>query len=546
MHCSCQYQCKTVSYEQKTTLFKEFYATADHEKQGTFLLNLIQVSKVNRRRHGTYDTPEASRRQSTVYYTIPDGSGKHVQVCRKTFSEIFALSHRKVQELVERKKRGDATFKDQRGRNTKLKKFSLDLRLEVREHINSFPREENHYSRNKSSKEFLSPDLNINRMFLAYKKKFPNSIATYKYYSGVFHKDFSMLRFGRPKSDTCSTCDHLNNKIKATPPNDPQKHVICKKLELHHRKAEKARSQMKNDMAASQTIESDSNVISIDLEQVLFIPTLTHSDMFYSRQISCYNFGIHVSDSETGIMCLWDESVTGRGGNEITSALLKVFCTAQGMFLRKPKCVIWSDNCTGQNKNKILVMLLIYLVASGVFEQIDQKFLVSGHSYLTCDRDFAHIERRKRVSKNFVPDDLEKMILSARHKNPFKVVRLERDDFKNFHQVSDDFINTSKLQISQVSWIQITKENPTLVKTKKTFSDLEPWTKCNVLKKGKNLNHITQIIPPSLECKNRITAEKLKNIESMLDYIPLKHYGYYEQLIDMTKQNLRQNGNNGA
>lgn len=34
--------------------------------------------------------------------------------------------------------------------------------------------------------------------------------------------------------------------------------------------------------------------------------------MFYSRQIFCFNFGIHISDTETGIMCLWDETVTGQ------------------------------------------------------------------------------------------------------------------------------------------------------------------------------------------------------------------------------------------
>lgn len=521
------------------SLFQEFYAASDYERQGTFLLGLIQVGKVNRRRHGTYERPETSRRQSTVYYTIPDGNGQHAQVCRKTFSTIFAITHRKVQELVERKKRGDSSFIDQRGKNSKRSKFTLNLKQQIRKHITAFPREENHYSRSKSSREFLSPDLNINRMFLAFKQKFPDSVATYKLYGSVFRKDFPMLRFGRPKSDTCSTCDSLHNKIKATPHNDRQ--ALKNKLELHHRQAEKARKCMKKDIASSQSINNDSNVVSIDMEQVLFIPTLTHSDMFYSRQISCYNFGIHISDTESGIMCLWEETLTGRGGNEIASALFNFFLSHTEMFVKKQKIIVWSDNCAGQHKNRIFLMLLIYLVATGVFEQIDHKYLVSGHSYLACDRDFAQIERRKRVSKCFVPDDLEKMIRSARHKNPFKTVRLEKDDFKNFTELADQFINTTKLQISQISWIQIRKDDPTVIKTKKTFSELETWTKCNVLKKGKKLNQIIEVIPPPLECRNRVTAEKLANIESMLDYIPLNHYHYYEQLIATTKDHLSPN-----
>nr|CAI5826522.1 unnamed protein product [Callosobruchus analis] len=56
------------------------------------------------------------------------------------------------------------------------------------------------------------------------------------------------------------------------------------------------------------------------MEQVLFIPTLIHSQMFYSRQLSCYNLGVHMSDNGNAYMCLWNESLTGRGGNEVASA----------------------------------------------------------------------------------------------------------------------------------------------------------------------------------------------------------------------------------
>lgn len=65
----------------------------------------------------------------------------------------------------------------------------------------------------------------------------------------------------------------------------------------------------------------------------------------------------------------------------------------------------------------------------------------------------------------------------------------------------------------------------------KTFNDIEEWKVCNVLKKGKTLNDIRNFNIPQLECKNNISAEKLKNLEDMLDYIPLKHLNFYEDLI---------------
>lgn len=139
---------------------------------------MIQLGQINRRRHGTYDRPEDSRRQVSVFYTVPDGKGRHIQVCRKTFSQIFAISHSRVQILVEKKKKGLNTVSDQRGKSTKTRRYTADVREEIKTHIDSFPREENHYSRSKSVKQFLSPDLNINRMYHAYKEKYPRSSVT--------------------------------------------------------------------------------------------------------------------------------------------------------------------------------------------------------------------------------------------------------------------------------------------------------------------------------------------------------------------------------
>nr|CAH7768835.1 unnamed protein product [Callosobruchus chinensis] len=142
--------------------------------------------------------------------------------------------------------------------------------------------------------------------------------------------------------------------------------------------------------------------------------------------------------------------------------------------------------------------------------------------------------KRKRVTKCCVPKDIERMISETRHNNPFVVHPLERPDFKDFQKACDS-VFTTKLHIASVCWIQISKECPTKVKTKKSFSELEDWTTCNVLRKGKGLNDIKCIEIPQLHCKNKISAEKLQNLEEMLDYIPLKHLAFSTNLIEQTK-----------
>ena len=45
-------------------------------------------------------------------------------------------------------------------------------------------------------------------------------------------------------------------------------------------------------------------IITFDLQQNLPVPTLTHSAMFYLRQLWVYNFGIHECSGGNGIVCV--------------------------------------------------------------------------------------------------------------------------------------------------------------------------------------------------------------------------------------------------
>ncbi|CAH1114636.1 unnamed protein product [Psylliodes chrysocephalus] len=241
-------------------------------------------------------------------------------------------------------------------------------------------------------------------------------------------------------------------------------------LELHHRKVEKSLAAIKEDTVVSQKPGSILSCITMDLQQVLFVPTLTHSDMFYLSQLSCYNFGIHLSNSNSAFMCMWNESVGGRGSNEIASCLLRVL----NMRITDKKHITnWCDNCAGQNKNRMVLSVMIFLVSTGVFESIEQKFLVSGQSFMACDRDFALIEIRKRIIKSFVPNDLHDVVLSAKYSLPFSVVNMEELRFFYIQAGADSLINTKSLNISKAVHVRIDSKKLGNVLTKETFSDFE-------------------------------------------------------------------------
>lgn len=65
--------------------------------------------------------------------------------------------------------------------------------------------------------------------------------------------------------------------------------------------------------------------------------------------------------------------------------------TSNQTVKRKP--TIWSDNCNGQNKNKTFLFLWIYLTITDKFDEINHRHLVSGHFFLSCNRDFPQIEK---------------------------------------------------------------------------------------------------------------------------------------------------------
>lgn len=77
-------------------LFYDFYAQKDYVKQNSYLMGLVTICEVKRRRHGQYDTPEDSRRQATICFMLPDGNGNVMQVCKKTFMEVYGITKKRV------------------------------------------------------------------------------------------------------------------------------------------------------------------------------------------------------------------------------------------------------------------------------------------------------------------------------------------------------------------------------------------------------------------------------------------------------------------
>lgn len=189
-------------------------------------------------------------------FSVPDGNGAVVRVWKQTFMEIFAIDTQCIKTFITRKKNSEVIFEERcGGSRDKSTKYSVTEWKLVRDHINRFPREISYYCHNQTTnnKEYLSPDLNIHKLYQALKLKYPNTNISRRYYYGVFITDFPNLSFKLPQMDTYKTCDLLS--LKAKDNKKGQKANV--ELELHYRKTEKSFAAVKEDFKNSTMPRSD-------------------------------------------------------------------------------------------------------------------------------------------------------------------------------------------------------------------------------------------------------------------------------------------------
>ena len=317
---------------------------------------------------------------------------------------------------------------------------------------------------------------------------------------------------------------------------ESKKEKVKQKLELHHRKAEKGYKMLRDESKAAKeswnretrafdrepcTIDA-TDMYTFDFQQNLPLPTLTHSDVFYCRQLWVYNFGIHDCVSDKGVMHLWDETTAKRGSSEVASCLYR--CLSQRSTGAK-HLVLFSDGCPGQNKNRIIATFLLKLVHDGQFEQIDHFFLVRGHTFLPNDRDFSVIERRKKVEKAYLPSDWVRVVSTAKTTKPFETVHMKQEEFLDHKLVATKsskvkFTDSTNhaLTFREVVWFSYGKSSeydtetsdlslvchPEEIWCRYTYSTMEQWKKIKPLKRG------AFVVEPQRLYHSRLAIKKSK------------------------------------
>ena len=180
---------------------------------------------------------------------------------------------------------------------------------------------------------------------------------------------------------------------------------------------------------------TNSNFLAIvmDLQQTHPLPKLETGMAYYKRKLNFHNFCVFNLQNSTGYMYVWTENTAKRGSVEIYSCLHKYlndYVFNQSVYPKTLK--IFADNCGGQNKNNNLCIALLRLVHQGKFDRIEQCFLVPGHSYNACDREFGAIEKHYKTKAQMqTPLRYIDEMVNCRKTHKPVVYHMQREDFLN-------------------------------------------------------------------------------------------------------------------
>lgn len=530
--CGCAKKCiESVTEDERKLLFENFYAMADFSRQNAYLCGLIHQTEVKQRR--PVNGNRGNKQISNLYHL--QKANITVRVCKKFFLQTFQVSDGRVTRALHKVKNSKSPGEDLRGKHRAAQKISEDQKQFCMEHISQFPAYQSHYSRHDNpDRKYLSPDLNLRKMFSLYVEwcRSHNYEPVKEYfYRHIFNTKFN-LHFHVPRQDTCKSCDQYKQKIDVED-NERRTNELKIQHNLHLRKAEKARQSLRKDGEDAKE-NPEIYTITIDLQKALPFPKLSVSEAYYTRNMYCYNLGVHDVANNTGYMYVWDETMASRGSQEVAACIKKHLSTSN-----KKHVIIYSDSCTGQNRNiKLALTLMKITQESPSIDRIDHKFMVSGHSYLPNDSDFGLVEKEIRGKTIFVADDWYSIIKTARRSKKFMLVQMQQEDFLNTDSLHNAITKRKKnasgaaVNWLSIQWLMYKKEKPFTIFYKETLNEDIPFEEIDIrpTKEGRPrlLKNIEQA--PMYSGPRIMNHLKKRDMLSLLKYIPPIHHTFFENI----------------
>lgn len=540
----CQNTCKLKCFQKldedtRSEIFNKFWEIGDHSKQYDFISN--HVVKINKKRT---ITEGESRRSFTYIYHLPciqNNQNSKLIVCKQMFLNTLSCGPKMIRTAVSKSSETvNFALVDNRGRHNHHK-TSIDPEMikSICDHVNSFEPVDSHYCRKDSTKLYLDGSLSFTRMFNLYKEwydptKYGTKCESLRQYRDVVNKNIN-LSFHQPKKDQCHVChSYKHSPITPEVKENFENHINNKKLSRSLKQKDKHDSQNNPKIFCA----------TFDLQKVLLAPSGEISLFYYCKRLKVHNLSVFDVGNLVGTCYLWNEQIAMKGSNEIASCVYDItkLKTKEGCDDFK----FWSDNCTGQNRNRIMFFMYLY-AAKQLSINIKHTFLEKGHTQNEGDSIHATIEKASRHKNIYTPSEWSSLIRWAKVKGaPYNVIDVSQNivfDFKKMQTIAC-FKWTKNSEGQKVPWskikqVRVSKHEPYILFYKLDLSEDAFENHINIsdlsVRTRRQMADRSTEIPLKL-CYNQLLPIHPSKKKDLIDLcrkniIPPVYHEYYENLV---------------
>jgi hypothetical protein len=310
-----------------------------------------------------------------------------------------------------------------------------------------------------------------------------------------WNREFPNLLIPRPSEDICGLCytfaqGHKYRSHAAAQPIDSdndepsidddstaktldERENLLLEAAQHVREAQAMRkfaqektAQAKDDAEQKRPRSESTKTLFADYSQGAELPYFGSEqpgETYYYSPLTVNIFGIvDTSAVEDHLHAyVYDESEGKKGGRNVCSLLLKHLDDKGLLDPEDPfeELVLIMDNCSGQNKNKMVLRLVVYLVERGYFHRVTFAFLIVGHTKNPCDRLFNLAKLTYRKSNVFTHQQFLEKVGENQHVTAYPVTAANMKDYdRYFDALYRDFKDSKTLKWQVFT---STSENPT-------------------------------------------------------------------------------------
>lgn len=537
-HFTNAYRCMTLKMTDLKNFHKTFYSNKNKKDQDNFLIKYCTTESIKRPRGSEGKKPKSL----SIKYTIRETKcGRLVPVCRQTFLDILQVKKGRVLGVLKRHHKDGGCARETRGGDRHSNTFA-ERRTSVINFIKSLVPLEVHYCRSSIKvRKYLSSELNISKLWKLYcDKSSPNLKVKLSYFRNIFNTKFN-IGFGRPRSDVCSRCIELTEKIKYEANTELRNELMFQKT-VHKRRAKAFFDFLRQEKSGLLTI-------SFDCQKNQVLPKVPDQSAYYSRQLYIYNFTAVIGSStskltkENVFIFTWTEDERPKGSNEIASAIFYLLTSVDLHGIDTIR--LMADGCGGQNKNSTFIGMCLKWFeteAPNMLGQIEIIFPITGHSFLPADRVFAKIEKEiKGIEVILNPDQYINIF-----ENYGQVFQLGKSipvrDWKTYTQRILKPLSQWHFKFNLCKRFILIKHNRNLIKIRgEPYYRNDISLEKTVYKRGMSADCIDPVI---LSASNNLKAVKVKDVKNLLR----KHFGenwnsipdlkYYKDIFDRHNQSL--------